>query len=219
LTVNEDLLTRYETDGRPAHRVYEPEQTVVVMGPGRRGKGDVREEAVETDGVPVLLRRGGGGTVVLSRGMVVLALVATVRSAYRNLEYARLINGWFRDALAGLGVTGVDHRGVSDLAIGERKILGTSIFRRRLVLFYQASLLVENDISLFSRYLTYPSLVPEYRNGRAHEDFCTSLRLAGHAISTSQVMTALEPVVAARLRHLEDLDLQVLRVDKGPGAP
>ena len=38
MTVNEDLLESYERSQTPVHRVYEPEQTVVVIGAGRRGK-------------------------------------------------------------------------------------------------------------------------------------------------------------------------------------
>jgi len=98
--------------------------------------------------------------VVLSPGQVVLALVAEVGSPFRNREYAAEINGWFIEALASVGVASVTREGISDLAIGGRKILGTSIYRRRLALFYQASLLVSCDVALFSRYLAMPSRVP-----------------------------------------------------------
>ncbi len=198
-TVNEDLLAGYEDGRAPTYRLYEPRELSVVLGAGRRGKGDLVEQSIAADGVPVLTRKGGGGTVVLSPGMVVLALVTEVASPYRNREYAVQINGWIREALSALGVTGIEHRGVSDLALGDVKIVGTSIFRRRLILFYQASILVANDVGLFARYLTYPSAVPEYRAGRAHETFCTTLQRAGFDVSTRDVMAALEPVAAREL--------------------
>ena len=100
------------------------------------------------------------------------------------------------------GVEGVEPRGISDLAIGEKKILGTSIYRTRLVLFYQASLLVSNDLSIFSRYLAMPARVPEYRAGRAHEDFCTTLVREGYSLSVSDVMKVLKEVVDVRLPAL-----------------
>jgi lipoate-protein ligase A len=201
-TVNEDLLARYEAERAAAYRLYEPEAVSVVLGAGRRGKGDLVEESVAADGVPILARKGGGGTVVLSPGMAVLALVTEVASPYRNREYAVQINGWIREALSGLGVTGLEDRGISDLALGDVKIVGTSIFRRRLILFYQASILVENDIGLFARYLTYPSSVPDYRAGRGHDAFCTTLRRAGFAAGTREVIAALEAVVARELPRL-----------------
>ncbi len=41
--------------------------------------------------------------------------------------------------------------------------------------YYQASLLVNPDLSLFERYLYYPPREPSYRRGRPHREFCTSL--------------------------------------------
>jgi len=99
-------------------------------------------------------------------------------------------------------VSGIEDRGISDLAIGEKKILGTSLFRRRKILFYQASLLVDNDLSLFDRYLRFPSRVPDYRRGRGHLEFCTNLRQQGYSLSVSQVMDSLDQVVKDRLFRL-----------------
>ena len=198
-TVNEDLLSRFEREGGPVHRLYEPPAILAVLGAGGKPETDLLLENLRADGVPHAYRRGGGGTVVLSPGQVVLALVAEVGSPYRNREYAVQINGWFIEALASLGVDGVTHEGISDLAVGGRKILGTSIYRRRLILFYQASLLVHCDTGLFSRYLAMPRQVPEYRGGRSHEEFCTTLRAQGLQAGTVEVIAALEKVLSARL--------------------
>jgi lipoate-protein ligase A len=173
------------------------------MGAGCRAETDVFAEQVESDRVPLLRRRGGGGTVVLSPGQVVLALVTEVSSPFQNVSYFRTVNHWFRLALQALGVTGVEDRGISDLALGCRKILGTSLYRRRKILFYQASLLVENDLSLFDRYLRYPSKVPDYREGRGHLDFCTNLRSAGYPFSVAEVIASLEAVVMENLFELD----------------
>ena len=133
---------------------------------------------------------------------MVLALVTEVDSPFRNKEYASQINGWIVESLERLGVSGVHPEGISDLAIGEKKILGTSIYRTRLVLFYQASLLVSNDISIFTRYLAMPARVPEYRRGRSHEDFCTTLSREGYTFSVRDVMDSLEAVVSERMPAL-----------------
>ncbi|UCF99034.1 MAG: hypothetical protein JSV89_05725 [Spirochaetaceae bacterium] len=201
-TVNEDLLESFLNDPRPRYRLYEPEQVCVVMGAGRKAEEDVFGLRAEADGVPVLRRRGGGGTVVLSPGQVVLALVTEVDSPFQNLAYFRTINHWFRLALQPLGVSGIEDRGISDLAIEDRKILGTSLYRRRKILFYQASLMVDNDLSLFDRYLRFPSRVPDYRLGRGHLEFCTNLRLQGYPLSILEVSDSLEEVVRQRLFDL-----------------
>ena len=150
----------------------------------------------------MLRRRGGGGTVVLTPGQLVIALATEVASPFRNREYAREIGSWCIRALESLGVSGVEHRGISDLAIQDRKILGSSVYRRKLVLFYQASLLVDLDTSLFSRYLRYPSRVPEYRQGRSHEEFCTTIAAAGYRVGVPEVLASLGAVMDRELARL-----------------
>ena len=201
-TVNEDLLDRYQRTRVPVHRIYEPSLFCAVLGAAGRPEQDLIEANLEADGVPWRRRRGGGGTVILGPGQVVFALVTEVESPFRNKEYAAEINSWIVESLSRLGVTGVHPEGISDLAIGEKKIVGTSIYRTRLVLFYQASLLVSNDISIFTRYLAMPAKVPEYRRGRSHEDFCTTLAREGYRFSVQEVMDSMEKVVAERLAHL-----------------
>jgi lipoate---protein ligase len=198
-TVNEDLLDRYQRTKVPVHRIYEPSLLCAVLGAAGRPEQDLLEARLEADGVPWRRRRGGGGTVILGPGQVVLALVTEVESPFRNKEYAAQINSWIVESLARLGVSGVHPEGISDLAIGEKKIVGTSIYRTRLVLFYQASLLVSNDIAVFTRYLAMPARVPEYRRGRSHEDFCTTLAREGCTFSVQEVIDSMEKVVAARL--------------------
>jgi lipoate-protein ligase A len=200
--VNEDLLSLFEREGGPVHRIYEPGSVCAVLGAGGKPGSDLHLAALAADGVPFAFRRGGGGTVVLAPGQVVLALVTGVSSPFRNREYAAEINGWFVEALSSLGLQGAALEGISDLAIGGRKILGTSIYRRRLTLFYQASLLVSCDTSLFTRYLAMPAKVPDYRRGRGHEEFCTTLGAEGLAGGTAEVIAALEKVVSARLPGL-----------------
>ena len=201
-TVNEDLLEMYESDGQTVHRIYAPAEISIVMGAGRLKKNDLKSESVSLDSVPVYIRKGGGGTVVLAPGMVVLAFVTSVSHRFLNREYAAKINSWIVHVLEGMGVKRLQAKGISDLAIDERKILGSSLFRRQHILFYQASLLVANDLTLFTRYLTYPSTVPDYRNSRDHEKFCTTLAAEGYAISVRDVITALEEHVATELPKL-----------------
>jgi lipoate---protein ligase len=202
-TVNGDMLDDYRRSGVPVLRIYEPASLCAVLGAAGKPEQDLLLDALERDGVPWMRRRGGGGTVVLGPGQVVLAVVTEVASPFRNREYAAEINAWIVEALRRLSVTGVHGEGISDLAIGEKKIVGTSIYRTRLVLFYQASLLVCNDISVFTRYLAMPMKVPEYRRGRTHEEFCTTLAREGYTGTVAAVEEALRDVVEERLPLLK----------------
>jgi lipoate-protein ligase A len=197
------MLDDYRQSRVPVSRIYEPSALCAVLGAAGKPEQDLLLENLRADGVPWLHRRGGGGTVVLGPGQVVCAVVTEVDSPFRNKEYAAQINSWIVDALQGLSITGVHAAGISDLAIGEKKIVGTSIYRTRLVLFYQASLLVCNDISLFTRYLAMPAKVPDYRRGRTHEEFCTTLAREGYSGTVTDVVNALKAAVDARLPSLK----------------
>ncbi len=197
--MNGDLLEGYLRSRVPVSRIYEPDSLCAVLGAAGKPEQDLLLDSLERDGVPWLRRRGGGGTVVLGPGQVVLAVVTEVDSPFRNKEYAGQVNSWIVEALRRLSVAGVHPAGISDLAIQEKKIVGTSIYRTRLVLFYQASILVSADISLFTRYLAMPVRVPDYRRGRTHEDFCTTLAREGYSGGVREVMEALREVVDERL--------------------
>ena len=205
--VNDALLDEQERTGRPAWRIYEPAEPAIVFGAAGREQTDVYGDRARRDGIPLLRRRGGGGTVLLAPGQLVLALVAAVDSPYRNREHLCAINAWVTEALTGLGVSGVRPRGICDLAIDGRKILGASLFRRRSVLFYQSSLLVCCDLTLFGRYLRHPAREPDYRARRAHAAFCTTLAEQGHRLTPGRVAEALGPIVTRRVET------------PGPGVP
>jgi lipoate-protein ligase A len=197
------MLDDYRRSRVPVSRIYEPSTPCAVLGAAGRPEQDLLLDNLREDGVPWVSRRGGGGTVVLGPGQVVIALVTEVESPFRNREYAAEINSWIVEALLRLSVTGVQPAGISDLAIGEKKIAGTSIYRTRMVLFYQASLLVCNDVSQFTRYLAMPVRVPEYRRGRTHEEFCTTLAREGFPCSVADVVEALKETVNMRLPGLK----------------
>ncbi len=199
MTVNEDLLNSFLNKRNPVYRIYDPDDVCIVLGAGRKNKGDIFDGAVKEDSIPVFTRKGGGGTVVLSPGMIVLALVAEVSSPFHNREYACRINTWQKQVLEAFGIRNIRENGISDLTLGGRKILGTSIFRRKNLLFYQSSLLVKNDLSLFSRYLSFPSSVPDYRGNRDHEEFCTNLHNEGYRISVDEVSAGIERIVSIEL--------------------
>lgn len=173
--VNDDLLHRFIGSGEPVAVVYEQPDTIGVLGAGGKAERDLFVENCESDGVPIQRRRGGGGTVVLSPGMLILVVVAETPTEFDNLRYFSHIHRHVIGALAQSGAPGITEAGISDLAVNGRKTLGSSMYRHRRLLFYQSALLVENDTSLFERYLRPPWREPEYRSSRSHGDFCATL--------------------------------------------
>jgi len=180
-TYDDDLLL-LETAakaGEPGVDVYRYPSTAVVIGRGGKVELELRPEMMAADGVPLLRRRGGGCAVVLDPGNLVLSLalplpgVGGITSAFDG------ISAWLVELLTDLGLPDIGTRGVSDLTLGERKIGGSCIYRTKDLLYYSTTLMVAPRIELLDRYLKHPPREPEYRRGRAHAEFVTSLEREG----------------------------------------
>jgi lipoate-protein ligase A len=183
-----DMLVLDRLDGSAGHAVaaYPVRKTEVVLGRSTSLE-EVHADRCRADRVPVLRRAGGGGVVVLSPGMVVISVAGTSGIPFCLREHMNLVNRRVMAALEGLGVGDLSLRGISDIALGDRKLLGSYLYRRRDLVLYQGSLLVNPDLGLIDRYLKHPRTEPDYRRGRPHADFLTSLRRQGYTLTPGQV--------------------------------
>jgi lipoate-protein ligase A len=179
LALDEALLLRAESgDADEVLRVWEWHEPAVVLGSACRLAEDVDVAACEADGVPILRRSSGGGTVLLGSGCLLFSLVlrydrdpalGEIRSSYALIL----------DRLAqALDVEGIVAAGTSDLALAGRKFSGNAQQRKRHFLLHHGSLLYAFDLSRVSRYLRQPPRAPEYRAGREHVDFLMNLPLS-----------------------------------------
>lgn len=181
------LNVRAPSTHRVLFRFFETRRAVVVLSSSNQASREAYPEQCDATGVPILKRRGGGGTVVLGPGCLVLTFSFFARDLFGNNRYFEIINGLWAGALAQAGIPGVVQRGISDLAVGEQKIAGTSLFRRKHLVVYQGSLLVDPDFSLISSLLGHPSREPDYRRGRTHTEFLTSCRAQGSLLSSAEL--------------------------------
>lgn len=177
----DDLVEQARATGRALCRVYRPHETCVVLGRGGSEERELLRAAIDADGVPVYRRPGGGGAVVLDDGNLVIVLALPLPGLGAVTEAFRLASGIVIGALAACGVGGVAQRGVSDLALGDRKLGGSCLRRERGLAHYATTLLVSPRLELLDRYLQHPPREPDYRAGRAHADFVTSLQACGYA--------------------------------------
>jgi lipoate-protein ligase A len=179
-----DLLTPDDSAGR--FSLWTPDHTCVVIGNGSKSELEVDDETVVADQIPVYKRRTGGCAVVLSPDMWCLSCALYGRKQIQSKDYFVLFNKAVCDAFARVGVGGLSHRGISDIALDPKKIAGTAIYRNRDLVFYHAVINVSGDIDQISRYLKQPPREPDYRAGRSHKEFVTSLREAGFTPSLEQ---------------------------------
>ncbi len=173
--LDEDLIAAVRAGSGPQARVIRHHDTTVVLGRGSRPEVEVELTAVVTDGVPVRRRRGGGCAVVLDPGNLVVSVVLPLPGLTRIRESYDLLTGWLIAGLSRIGVPGVRREGTSDLALLDRKIGGSCIWRTPGLLYYTTTLLVDPDIGKVERWLRHPPREPAYRRGRSHAAFMTSL--------------------------------------------
>lgn len=147
----------------------------LVLGASQKPEIELNVEPVLRDGIPVYKRLGGGGTVLLGPtgfcyGLRLKKLPKKGIHDYLDLGTG-LLQGLLKDQF-GLNTT---QRGTADLCIGEQKILGCSLYMPRDYVLYLACVLYKDESERISRYLAHPSREPEYREGRDHKSFVTSL--------------------------------------------
>ncbi len=156
-------------------KVYPFPTTAIVLGRGGKIERELNLDTCEADGIPVLRRRGGGGTVVLDPGNIVVSAVAKAEGVGDiKLHFNHMLD-WLQAGLTKTGIENVSQNGISDLVVGNRKFSGTSLYRPKNWVFFTASILVSPDFSKIDRYLQHPPREPEYRQGRSHRDFLIGL--------------------------------------------
>ena len=174
-----------------ACEIYKAHRIEVVLGRSSKIEEDVMVETCADDGIPLSRRRGGGGTVILSPGILILSIAGRSTLQYHLREHMNAVNRIIVDTLEQLGVDSPVIRGISDITLGMKKILGSSLYRRKDLVLYQGSLLVNPDLSLMKRYLKQPRKQPAYRKDRSHEDFVTSLHNEGYEIPKVEIIDKL----------------------------
>lgn len=168
--------------------IYEPQDYNIILGRSRTLSEDVFEEKCMEDNVKVWKRISGGGTVLLAPGMFVWDMIIPTKSQILNQnKWFKLFSQWVISILDLYGIKKIEVKGVSDLTIDNRKISGTSLFIGKNKVLYHGTLLLDIDTKLFDKYLKYPDVTPEYRKGRAHSEFVTTLSEQNIAIDREKI--------------------------------
>jgi lipoate-protein ligase A len=171
--------------------VWQPEGTMIVLGQSNTPERSLITENVEADNIPVTKRPTGGEAVVLTPQMAVITVAREFRETITSKDFFKVINGMMLDVLSDLGVKNYGMKGISDITIGDRKILGSSMHRREKRLVYHAVLNISEDPGIFERYLKHPAREPDYRLNRRHGEFVTSLKNEGYNITYKDIAAML----------------------------
>lgn len=177
--------------------LWKPADTCIVLGQSNTPERSLFTENVLADNVPVTRRPTGGEAVIVTPSMMMITVAREFEGMPSPAAFFREVNDAIIHILSGTGVHDLHLRGISDIAIGHRKILGSAMHRRNQRLVYHAVLNMAENPVIFERYLRHPSREPDYRSGRTHSSFVTSLAEAGYSPDTEELMDELGPYLAA----------------------
>jgi lipoate-protein ligase A len=165
-------------------RFYEPRDYFVVLGYGNRARTETRWDACRREGIPVLRRCSGGGTVLQGPGCLSYALVlAADQPETASISDAnRFIMGRHRRVIQGLVGGEVLTQGHTDLTWNGLKFSGNAQRRKRRFLLFHGTFLYSFDLSRMDQCLAMPSTEPDYRQHRPHSEFLVNLPVVAEAL-------------------------------------
>ena len=189
LAADEALLDFCEA-GR-AHellRFWEPAGYFVVVGYANKLAAEVNLPFCRGQGIPVYRRCTGGGTVLQGPGVLNYSLVLRISDRTTGLGISatnEFVLGRHQRALSTLLRRPVQREGHTDLTIDSLKFSGNAQRRRKNCLLFHGSFLLDLDLDLVAKTLSFPSQQPPYRNHRAHVDFLTNLGIPADRLKST----------------------------------
>ncbi len=186
-----DLKAISDSSGSGNIFVLQPDRVYLVLVRSSKVETSLNKDIVLSDQIEVLKRPSGGETVLLSPSMIVFSGSLPFFNDTSTKQVFREINKNLINQLTDLGVKDLYSKGISDISIGEKKIVGSSMYLNKGTLFYHAVMNVSEDVSLISRYIKHPPREPDYRKGRNHDEFVTSLSNEGYNLEFSQIEAAI----------------------------
>jgi lipoate-protein ligase A len=192
----------FKNADKPLHlELWIPKSPVLVLGRSNDEARECEQNNCAKLGIPILKRAGGGGAVVLHSGCLVVAIGAWMQNPFRNDHYFSLINQTIaKEIESNFRVPPVKERGISDLAIMDKKIAGTSLFRSKGYLLYQCSILIDTKIELIEACLKHPSKEPDYRQGKSHREFIAGLNEFNRDLTPELLFTKLSQTLSSSLQ-------------------
>jgi lipoate-protein ligase A len=194
LALDEALLDAAEAgESGEVLRFWESPTPFVVVGYANKVASEVNLAACEARGIPILRRCSGGGTVLQGPGCLNYAVIHRItetgptRSISAANEYVmERIRAGIQSAI-GNRQSAISIRGHTDLALGNLKFSGNAQRRRKHFLLFHGSLLLNFHLPLISELLNMPTLQPDYREDRAHEQFIMNLNLPAEAVKRALI--------------------------------
>jgi len=191
-------------------RFWEPARYFVVLGYANKVAREVNLPFCRANGIPVLRRCTGGGTVLQGPGVLNYSLILRADSSgplHSITATNEFIMERHQQALTPLVGARVERQGHTDLTVGGLKFSGNAQRRQRHFLLFHGAFLLSLDIGLVEKTLPLPSRAPSYRAARSHADFLLNLKLPASRLKSalSEAWHANSPLSEVPLAQIERL--------------
>jgi lipoate-protein ligase A len=177
LALDQALLRTAESEGDSEYlRVWEAARDTVILGKNCELEQDVWTDRCQADGVAILRRFSGGGTVLIGPGCLNYSAVLRYRrapgleSVTASIQYCIVR---LQQTLAGLGID-AEILG-SDLMWQGRKFSGSAQRRQQSHFLHHGTILYQFDLAKIVHYLKEPTRQPAHRANRDHLSFLTCI--------------------------------------------
>ncbi len=162
--------------------IWQPDKKYIVLGRSNDINEAVNPDTATNDNIEIIKRHSGGQTVLLTEKMLIIASKTEDHKLQNPKVYFELFNKKIINALTNAGIKNLFTKGISDITIDDKKIVGSAIYRKDTMVFFHAVLNVSENPDIFAKYLKMPHKQPEYRQNRPHQEFITSLLNEGYVI-------------------------------------
>lgn len=186
LAIDEEMGREAGITGRRVLRLWWGSGPTAVLGCADKPEKSLDLDECARLGVGWVKRVSGGGTVLQTPGVLNYSYTAPACGRVDMQQVFSQGADMIVDVLSGFGVI-ARQRGISDVAVGDLKISGNAQARKRKAVLLHGTLMVDIDRKLMSSILRYPDKEPDYRNGRTHSNFVTSLNDLGVIVNKSQL--------------------------------
>lgn len=167
-----------EGSGHEILRFWEPLETFVVLGYSNKTCLEINELSCKADGLKVLRRASGGGTVLQGPGCFNYSLFLSLKDrpdlSGITASNARIMEK-NRAAMETLLGKPVRVQGHTDLTLGDFKFSGNAQRRKKNYLLFHGTFLYQFELGKIEKYLAMPETRPAYRADRPHRDFVTNI--------------------------------------------
>ena len=178
LALDEALLAAVEADPAAAClRFWEPKDYFVVLGRSNKAETEVNLSVCEAEGIPILRRASGGGTVLVGPGCLCYTLALPLNEEHRALGVSQVTSRLMERTTEGLRTVLPEVKvcGTSDLVWQDRKFSGNAQRWLRRAFVHHGTLLYDFPLPMLARCLAQPTRQPDYRQSREHLEFVTNV--------------------------------------------